>query len=114
MQLFFQRTAYTFESDLTIREMLPALDQLGLWGFVERDSDRWGVYTSSCAARPGTGAVKILEGDGEDAGRYLVIISYESTDSNASEDFTKMRGELFDKFLPAIGARRIQPHSDYE
>ena len=110
MNIFFHRKHYLFDSQLKIREMLKALNCLPLWKFFERDSDRWGIYTSSFAERPGVVAVKIIE----DQGRYAVNLSYESTGPGAAEDWDKVLRELFERILPAIGAANILETSDYE
>ena len=101
---FFVETAYSFDSDLSISAMLPVLNKLGLWLFVERDNDRWGFYIVSNAGRPEVAAVHIIQ----PWRRYSVNIRYESTDPRAPEDWAKMFGELYDRILPAIGARDIQ------
>ncbi len=115
MDLFFDRNTYLFDSPLTIREMIAALNGQGLWEFVERDSDRWGVYTSSCAERPGVAAVKIIEEDRrEGEGRFLVSASYESPDPGAAEDWARFMQDLTERILPAIRAANVSQTSDYE
>jgi hypothetical protein len=110
MRPFWRVEAFYFESKLAIEDMLPALNQLGLWRFVERDNDRWGFYISSCAKRPEVGSVKILEDDG----RYVVNVKYESTDPQAPTDCAQMWKDLFERILPAIGAGNFEETSSYE
>lgn len=106
----FRLKAYRFDSSLEIREMIAALNQLGLWQFVERDNDRWGVYTSTCADRPRIAMVKILE----DGGHYVVNLKYESQDPGARADWAKLEQDLKTRILPAIRAVNVQPTPDIE
>lgn len=107
---FFMLKAYRFDSSLEMREMIAALNQLGLWRFVERDSDRWGTYTSTAASRPGVAILKILE----DEGRYVLNLRYESQDRGAADDWAKLEQDLKAHILPAIRAVKVQPTPDIE
>ncbi len=57
--------AYSFETNLTLGEILEVLHRRGLWRWVRRDNDSWGDYISAAAlGKPHKGVLKIIpDGD---------------------------------------------------
>jgi len=104
-----EHRAFAFRSDLTLDDMFARLQTTGPWEWDRRDSDRWDYYLSACPVpEPNQVMVKIFV---EDVGQYVVdvLFRYRQEDAGARADYSAARATLFDRLLPAIGARDITP-----
>lgn len=103
--------AYSFQSDFSLDEIFARFNELGPWRWINRDNDRWGEYISSGVLRdPHYGILKLfVEPD-----HYAINVLLESEDPNARELFDQVRETLFDKLLPAVGARDLAEVQDYD
>jgi hypothetical protein len=113
-----ESVAYTFKSDLTIEQMLDRLNEVGPWTWMERDNDRWANYMS---ATPFGDALRqlnvkiITEPENQDLFAVGLIFRSESPDVDADRALLETtRRTLFDRVLPAIGARELTKTDNYE
>ncbi len=106
--------AYKFRSPLTIEQIHATLVALGTWAWHERDSDRWGFYTSASPVPDADHAqVKILiDPDAQDW--FAVNVLFQSARPEATSQFAKLRNHLFTRILPAISATQLTETDDYE
>jgi hypothetical protein len=106
--------AYTFRSDLMLEEIFSRLNEVGPWKWTERDNDRWADYMSAVPVRePHRSAVKILI-DPDSPDLYAVNVLFKSDHPDAQAQFDAMRITLFERLLPAIGARDLTRTDTYE
>jgi hypothetical protein len=103
--------AYSFQSDQSLDEIFARFNQIGPWRWVRRDNDSWGEYISSGVLHdPHYGILKlIVEPD-----HYAINVMLKSEHPDARDLFDQVRGILFDKLLPAIGARDLIEVQDYD
>lgn len=111
--------ARSFDSDLGLREMSVRLNETGPWRWIERDNDQWGFYFyAGVLPRLQRGIVKLYVDDNprnlnwadvkpSDA-RFVVEVHLQSDEPNALAIFGEIERTLFERILPACGARDIQ------
>lgn len=104
--------AYSFQSDSSLVGILNLFNEIGPWRWINRYNDRWGDYISSrvLPLPEHECMVKIfVEPD-----HYAVNVLLRSEHTNARQLFDQVRETLFDKLLPAIGARDLAEVQDYD
>lgn len=103
--------AVSFNSDLSLEQLFARLNEAGPWRWLMRDSEHWGDYISARALPlPLQAMVKIyVEPD-----HYVVNVSFDSEGADAPAELAALRETLFDRLLPAIGARNIAPTDTYD
>jgi hypothetical protein len=98
--------AYTFESDITLADMLLRLNNDGPWRWVARDSEHWGDYISTRALKdPDYAMVKLFV----EPSHFAVNVKFESSRPDAQVWLDELQQALLTKVLPLIGARNVQP-----
>ncbi len=104
--------AYSFQSPLSMPEILKKLKRLGPWRWIERDNDNWGEYVSARALEEphDHGMVKLIS----DEGRYIINVYLRSRQPGAQPEFEAVREIIFKRVLPAIKASDIQKTDDIE
>jgi hypothetical protein len=117
--MHYRDFARSFDSDLDIKQMLVRLNEAGPWSWKERDSERWGLYLyTGVLPQQAKGIVKIfLEQDAATGmwgqppakePRFVVQVNLASDASNAHAMFEEIQQTLFERVLPAVGARDLQ------
>lgn len=103
--------AYSFQSDQSLNQIFTHFNKIGPWKWVMRDNDSWGEYISSgVLPTPHYGILKlIVEPD-----HYAINVMLKSEHPDARTLFDQVRGTLFDKLLPSIGARDLTEVQDYD
>ncbi len=102
-----EHVAYEFKSDLSLGEIFSKLQQVGPWEWSQRDNDRWDEYISaSPTEEPIDIGVKIFV---EDRGLYVadILFRYRQEDQAARAQYEGVKRTLFERLLPAIGAREL-------
>ncbi len=106
--------AYKFRSPLTIEKIHAKLVALGTWSWHERDSDRWGFYTSASPVPDADRAqVKILV-DPDTQDWFALNVLFQSARPAATSQFAELRSHLFTRILPAISASQLTEAGDHE
>lgn len=104
-------SAFAFHSDMSLRQMLATLRELGTSRWLERDNDRFGEYlSSSVLPAPDRGIVKIFV----EPTHFALNVVLNSSDPDAQPRFDAVLATLFEKILPALGAREISETDPYE
>lgn len=107
----FDLSAYSFKTDLSLAQLFARLNEVGPWTWLERDNENWGDYLSSLASRdPYRTMVKIYE----EPTHFVVQMRFESEEADAASVFDTLRATLFERLLPAIGARDLTPTDTYD
>jgi len=103
--------AFTFESDISLSDMLVRLNNNGPWRWIERDSEHWGDYISTRALKdPDYAMVKLFV----EPSHFAVNVKFESSRPDAQTSVDGLRQTLLTKVLPLIGARNVQPTDTYD
>ena len=103
--------ACAFKSRLSLSRMLARLNQVGPWDWVERCNDHWGEYIAAGPwPSPHRGSVIVLE----DRRRFILNLTLTSDEPDAEAQFTSVRKVVFERIMPAIGARRLRPTNTYK
>jgi len=102
--------AYSFKSDLSLKEILARVREVVPWSWRECDNDNYGEYLSSRVLHePHYGFVKVYEeGDG-----YAINVKLKSRTTDAQPIFDGIKEIVFETILPALGATDIKPTDDY-
>lgn len=103
--------AYTFESDVSLSDMLVRLNNHGPWRWIERDSEHWGDYISTRALKdPDYAMLKIFV----EPRHFAVNVKFESSRPDAQASLDELRQTLLTNALPMVGARNVQPTDTYD
>jgi hypothetical protein len=108
--------AYRFQSDLTLGAMLAKLNELGPWQWVLADNDRWGDYLATSKVIEGAqrSLVKIIRDTSLPGRAFAVDVLVRSDQPDVATRLAGVRTTLFDRLLPAIGARDLAETDGYE
>ncbi len=106
---FSRAAAFSFESPLSMKEMFEKLNSIGLWRWIERDSDRHGDYLSALAD-PDYAMIKIFA---EERG-YVLQIHCKSEHKDTGRLFSDILTACQHRVLPSLGARKIEPAESRE
>ena len=96
---------YTFQSELTLDDMLPILNAAGPWKWQFRDSDTKGFYLVADTG-PDLPSVRIFE----DPSPYIIHIR-RWPDGPPALSRAALRDLLVDQLLPAVHARHVRAAS---
>jgi hypothetical protein len=104
--------AYAFSVDRPLEALRQHLNALGPWEWIERDSFWYGDYIST-RPLPHDGIIKIYEqGD-----RFVIQLKYRAlrgVNANAVADCRALHRTILTQFLPAIGAREVEPDEGFD
>ena len=105
---------YTFDSDLSLEQMLATLNAGGPWSWAMRDSSWYGDYLRTWPSQ-GRGWVGILEQrqspvflGGPEEPRFLLWVSDWPAKGESSLPLAELDRIIRQQILPAIGARGAQ------
>ena len=87
-----------------MRELLPRLNEVGPYAWVECDGERWGDYVATTVLAPSW--ARIVEW--EDGPGYLLDVHFKSDSPDAEAELRALEKTLLDHVLPGIGARRVR------
>ena len=101
--------AYSFKSDLTLQQIFARLNEAGPWQWVEWANDNWGdyIWARTSTEHPAPDRVKVMICVETD--HYVIYTRFKSETPDAKAKLEALRATLFEKVLPAVGARDLSP-----
>jgi len=109
--LMTEAYAYSFRSDRTPGAIVTRFRELGPWNWIDRDNDNCGpYYSASVLPDPHRGIVKLIA----ESDRYVINVVLRSKAQAVGALFDDVRHTLFERLLPAVGARDIVETDLYE
>lgn len=103
----YQAFAFQFTTPLPPREMFARLLADRSWGWLARDSDRWGEYISTAQVPGVPGARLRVFSDEPQAGMCMVNASVPSDAASLPVLEQRLRKLLLSTLLPSIEARDV-------
>lgn len=100
--------AYAFRHPSKLEQLGRALERLGSWRWIERDSDSHGEYLMGLTGD--AGRLRIFE----DGARYVLDIRYDAAGPDPQAEWSSYRQNLLDSVLPALGATAMEPTDAYD
>jgi hypothetical protein len=105
--------AYSFKSDLAFAAIVARFREIEPWHWIDRDNDNWGAYYSARVLNPPDwGIVKLIADSDHD--HFVVNVVLRSEAHPLGSRFEDVHYTLFERLLPAIGARDIVETDLYE